>query len=157
VLATRSSVVSLRPRRAADDAFISRLAEGVFTEYAPHAAGNTLSMARAGITWLAFRDDAPVGFVVARARAPGRAELAAIAVDEAARGLGIGNALLARLERELLQVGFAELTLHTAEANVSALELFLKRGFRVVQHLPRHYRGVFDACALRKRLLPPRG
>ncbi len=80
------------------------------------------------------------------------AELCAIAVDEHARGQGVGAALLAGLERALAAEGVRELSLHTAQANLSAIDLFLKQGFRIERRLPRFYRGVFDACAMRKRV-----
>jgi ribosomal protein S18 acetylase RimI-like enzyme len=142
----------LRQRCAADDAFIARLAARAFDEYSARPVATTLGMARAGVTWLACREDEPVGFAVVRPGEPGHAELCAIAVEEHARGLGIGTALLAKVERVLALAGFSELTIHTAQANLSALELFLKQGFRVERRLPRFYRGVFDACALRKRI-----
>ncbi len=116
----------------------------------------TLGMARAGVTWLACRDEQPIGFAVVRPGELGHAELCAIAVEEHARGLGVGTALLAKVERVLALAGFSELTIHTAQANLSALELFLKHGFRVERRLPRFYRGVFDACALRKRIAQAR-
>ncbi len=94
----------------------------------------------------------PVGFAVVRGVGSEQAELCAIAVEESARGLGIGALLLTRIERALLRAGTTELTLHTAEANASALDLFAKRGFLVEQRLPRFYRGVFDARAMCKRL-----
>jgi ribosomal protein S18 acetylase RimI-like enzyme len=146
----------LRQRCAADDAFIARLAAQAFDEYSARPVATTLGMARAGVTWLACRDDEPLGFAVVRPGEPGHAELCAIAVEEHARGLGIGTALLAKVERVLSLAGFSELTIHTAQANLSALELFLKHGFRVERRLPRFYRGVFDACALRKRIAQAR-
>lgn len=149
-----SSAVSLRQREASDDAFIARLATQAFDEYSLHPAGSTLRMARTGVTWVACRGHQRLGFVVVRPgnAGPAHAELCAIAVDEHARGLGVGTALLAKVERVLSLAGFSEITIHTAQANLSALELFLKRGFRVERRLPRFYRGVFDACALRKRI-----
>ncbi|MEP7049707.1 MAG: GNAT family N-acetyltransferase [Pseudomonadota bacterium] len=149
--------VSLRQRQAADDSFIARLATQAFDEYSPHPAGNTLRMARSGVTWVACRAGEPLGFVVVRPGSAGatHAELSAIAVDERARGLGVGTALLAKVERVLSLAGFRDITIHTAQANLSALELFLKHGFRVERQLPRFYRGVFDACALRKRIAGP--
>ena len=80
------------------------------------------------------------------------AELCAIAVDESARGRGVGAQLLRFVERELERDGIRELSLHTAVANLAALELFMKHGFSVMQRLPRYYRGVFEALALRKQL-----
>jgi len=137
-----------------DDSFIARLAAQAFDEYSPYPAGSTLRMARTGVTWVACREQEPLGFVVVRpgSAGPTQAELCAIAVDEHARGTGIGTALLAKVERVLSLAGFSEITMHTAQANLSALELFLKHGFRVERRLPRFYRGVFDACALRKRI-----
>jgi ribosomal protein S18 acetylase RimI-like enzyme len=143
---------SLRQRHDKDDAFIAQLAAHAFSEYSTHASGSTLRMARAGVTWLACRAGEPVGFAVVRPGDPGQAELCAIAVDESARGLGVGTALLSKVERVMAIAGFRAVTIHTAQANLSALELFLKRGFRVERRLPRFYRGVFDACELRKRL-----
>ncbi len=146
--------LSLRQRCAADDSFIATLAARAFTEYDAHAAGSTLRMARAGVTWLACQDEEPVGFAVVRPGSNEQAELCAIAVEEHARGVGVGSALLVKIERVLALAGFNELTIHTAHANLSALELFLKHGFRIERRLPRFYRNVFDACALRKRLSP---
>ncbi|MEO8978951.1 MAG: GNAT family N-acetyltransferase [Polyangiaceae bacterium] len=151
---TRGPAVSFHQREAADDSFIARLASQAFDEYAVHPAGSTLRMARSGVTWVACRDETPLGFVVVRpgSAGPAHAELCAIAVDEHARGVGVGGALLAKVERVLSLAGVTEITIHTAQANVAALELFLKHGFRVERRLPRFYRGVFDACALRKRI-----
>jgi len=147
---------SLRQRQATDDAFIAKLSARAFDEYSARPVASTLAMARSGVTWLACRNDEQIGFAVVRPGKPGHAELCAIAVEEHARGLGVGTALLTKVERVLAMAGFDELTIHTAQANLSALELFLKHGFRVERRLPRFYRGVFDACALRKRIAEAR-
>ena len=152
----RELAFSLRQRRAADDAFIAKLSARAFDEYSLRPVSTTLQMARSGVTWLACRNDEPIGFAVVRPGKPGQAELCAIAVEEHARGLGVGAALLAKVERVLALAGFDDLTIHTAQANLSALELFLKHGFRVERRLPRFYRGMFDACALRKRIAQAR-
>ncbi len=143
----------VRARTAADDSFIERLSVLAFAEYARYPGHSTLEMARAGTTWVAERSDSPVGFAVVRGAGGFRAELCAIAVEEHARGLGVGAALLAQIERALARAGTSELTLHTADANASALELFSKRGFRTEQRLPRFYRDVYDAWAMCKRLV----
>ncbi len=142
----------LRRRKGSDDRFIARLAEHAFAEYSRSPGDSTLSMARAGMTWVACRADVPVGFVIARGEGRAVAELCAIAVDEQARGQGVGRALLSGVERALGAEGIVELSLHTAQANLAALELFLKHGYRIERRLPRFYRGVFDACAMRKRV-----
>jgi ribosomal protein S18 acetylase RimI-like enzyme len=78
-------------------------------------------------------------------------ELVAIAVVERERGRGVGSALLKAAEIRARAGGTPGITLHTAEANVAALELFTKRGFRVRRRLRRYYVGVFDACELVKK------
>jgi ribosomal protein S18 acetylase RimI-like enzyme len=142
----------VRQRNDADDSFIAQLSASAFAEYSRHPGQSTLYMARAGMTWVAERSDEPVGFVIARRSGEASAELCAIAVDESARGLGVGKALLMRLERALVRAGTRELTLHTADANASALELFTKHGFLTQRRLPRFYRGVFDAWGMHKRI-----
>jgi ribosomal protein S18 acetylase RimI-like enzyme len=142
----------VRPRRPEDDPFIVELSASAFVEYARSPGNSALHMAHAGAAWIAERAGAKVGFAIVSGVGNVRAELTAIAVAEHARGLGVGAALLARVERELARAGTADLSLHTAEANAAALELFSKRGFRTEQRLPKYYRGVFDACTMRKRL-----
>jgi ribosomal protein S18 acetylase RimI-like enzyme len=65
----------------------------------------------------------------------------------------VGRALLVHVERSLVRAGVEQIRLHTAESNLSALELFLKCGFRVQRRMPRFYRGVYDACILVKACL----
>jgi ribosomal protein S18 acetylase RimI-like enzyme len=144
--------IRLRPRETADDEFIQRLGELAFGEYSRDAKHSTLPMARSGQTWIAERGGAPVGFAIARDSGEACMELCAIAVEEHARGVGVGATLLAHVERELARAGTLVLTLHTAEANASALELFVKCGFRSDRRLPRYYRGVYDAWQMHKRI-----
>ncbi|MES1175820.1 MAG: GNAT family N-acetyltransferase [Myxococcales bacterium] len=139
-----------RRRRPTDDAFIARLSVYAFGEYAKNPEWTTLEMAHRGTTWLAWNEERPVGFAIYEGAGSTHADLTAIAVEEGVRGSGVGSALLAHVERELAAAGTRELRLTTAVANVSALELFLKRGYRVIERLPRFYRGVFDACELGK-------
>jgi len=97
-----------------------------------------------------------LGFVVVHPLAQSRADVCAIAVDEDERGRGVGRALLAHVERVSVSAGVNEIHLHTAQSNLSALELFLSAGFRVTERMPRFYRSMFDACALVKRIDKPR-
>jgi ribosomal protein S18 acetylase RimI-like enzyme len=152
VLGAAPPSIRVRQRNAADDPFIVRLSALAFAEFSRDPGHSTLHMARAGTTWVAERGDAQIGFAIVRGIGGSQAELCAIAVEEQARGLGVGAALLAHVERALVRAGTTEFTLHTAEANSSALELFTKSGFRTERRLPRFYRGVFDACAMRKRI-----
>ena len=143
----------VRARKAADDSFIERLSALAFAEFSADPGHSTLQMARAGRTWVAERGTLAVGFAVVRSTGAFRAELCAIAVEEHARGLGVAAALLAKIENALARAGTNELTLHTAEANASALDLFSKRGFLPERRLPRFYRGMYDAWAMRKSIV----
>lgn len=113
-------------------------------------------LTRRGTTWVAWRGDTPVGFAVVHPLDQFSVDLCALAVEEDARGLGIGRALLAHVERTVVSAGLKEIRLHTAQSNLSALELFLKSGFRLQERLPRFYRGMYDACALFKIVGPRR-
>jgi len=143
--------VRLRRRRAADDGFIAQLGDEAFAEYDPRAAQTTLRLAHAGTTWVASRDNQLLGFAVVQVHRD-HAELCAIAVAPGARGSGVGTQLVREVVRALELAGVARLTLHTAQANLSGLDLFLKLGFRVNARIPRFYRGMFEACAMSKTL-----
>ena len=144
--------LQIRKRRSADDEFIGKTAARAFAEYDGHPMVTMQRLTLHGTTWVACRGDQRTGFAIVHPLTRGRVDLCAIAVDEEVRGLGIGRALLAHVERTVIDAGLTEIRLHTAQANLSALELFLKCGFRVEERLPRFYRGVYDACALTKRV-----
>ncbi len=143
--------VSVRSLRSADAEFVQALSEQAFSEFSRQAGHRTLWMAEHFPCLVAERAGERVGFAVLRLASPDLAELTAIAVLESARGRGVGRALLLAVEDRARQEGAAGILLHTADANVAALELFLKRGYRIRRRLKRHYRGVFNACELVKR------
>ena len=144
--------LNIRRMQADDLRFVRQLAISAFGEYDPGAAATVSRLARTGTAWVAYRGPTPVGFAVAHSAGHKTGELSAIAVDELARGSGVGRALLRHVENALRAEGVEELSLHTAQANVAALEMFSKQGYRLQRRLPRFYRGVFDACAFSKRL-----
>ncbi|HKO51114.1 MAG TPA: GNAT family N-acetyltransferase [Polyangiaceae bacterium] len=148
-VATPTSL-QIRQRLSADDPFIGRLAAQAFAEYDGHPALTVRRLVQSGTTWVAWRADALLGFAVVHPLDRDSADLCAIAVEEEARGLGIGRALLTHVERAVVSAGMREIRLHTAQSNLAALELFLKCGFRLQQRMPRFYRGMYDACALSK-------
>ncbi|MEI9939531.1 MAG: GNAT family N-acetyltransferase [Pseudomonadota bacterium] len=154
---TTPTSLQIRKRRSTDDGFIGRLAVHAFAEYDGRPAVTMQRLIQRGTTWVACRGEAPVGFAIVHPLAEGSVDLCAIAVEEDARGLGIGRALLAHVEQAASRAGLKEIRLHTAQSNLSALELFLKCGFRVEQRMPRFYRGVYDGCALFKRVGSTRG
>jgi len=142
--------LQIRQRRRADDEFIIRLGAQAFAEYDRQPALTMERLVQRGTTWLALRGDAPLGFACVQSLEQAHVELCAIAVEEDARGQGIGRALLAHVELAAARAGQNEIRLHTAQSNLSAFELFLKCGFRLERRMPRFYRGVYDACVLSK-------
>ncbi len=146
--------LKIRVLEGADAAFVKELGELAFGEFSRDAGRSTLWMAEHHPTWIAVRGDERIGFAILRAPTRGFAELLAIGVAERERGRGVGRALLERAESAARVRGAPGITLHTADANVAAIELFTKRGFRVVRHLSRYYRDVYDACEMRMTFEP---
>lgn len=144
------STLLIRGLRGADAGFVLELSEQAFAEFSRDPARSTLWMAEHFVTLLAERQGKPQGFVVVRVERDALAELTAIAVVERERGRGVGRALLQAAERRARAQGARGMTLHTADANLAALELFTRAGFRVKRRLPRFYVGVYDACELVK-------
>jgi ribosomal protein S18 acetylase RimI-like enzyme len=108
-------------------------------------------MARTGTTLVAELSGRFAGFAVVEFE--GRsAHLAAIAVREADRGLGVGAHLLQAVEALGRKRGAQTLQLCTADSNLAALDLFLKRGFRIEKRLSRFYARGQSACQLAKVL-----
>jgi ribosomal protein S18 acetylase RimI-like enzyme len=140
----------LRSLRGDDAAFVSQLSAEAFSEFAPDARRSTLWLAEHHPTLVVERSGDRVGFCVVRSAQRHPAELIAIAVRERERGRGIGRALLAGAERLARAAGSTGLVLHTAEANLAALDLFMKSGFRVTRKLPGYYLRVFDAVEMLK-------
>jgi len=147
--------VSVRRFAPEDRAFVAALSERAFAEYGGEPARYTLSVIDRSDTrtWLAVEADVPVGLVVLELGGS-RATILAIAVTESARGRGIGQRLMQAAERHAQAQGARQLTLSTADANLAALDLFLRRGFRIVRRRLGFYSRRQDACELEKRLTP---
>jgi ribosomal protein S18 acetylase RimI-like enzyme len=78
-------------------------------------------------------------------------ELTAVAVLSSERGRGVGKVLLDAAEASAKLQGAREIVAHTADANLAALELLLKRSYRMRRRLERYY-GMYAACELVLRL-----
>lgn len=147
---------TVRIRRAlpSDRPFLAGLAHSAFSDFDPHAREHTLqSVTTAGaLTLVALRGDRPAGFAVLEFRR-GDAALQAIAVELRERGRGIGGRLMHAVEHAARKQGAATLRLCTAQANVEALALFIKHGFRIERRMPRFYPNGQDACMLAKSVL----
>lgn len=145
-----STAISVRGLRGEDADFVLELSRSAFSEFSRDPARPTLWMAEHFTGLVALRGERRVGFAVVRVERSRTAELAAIAVVESERGRGVGRALLDVAERRARVGGANGLALHTAEANLAALELFTKAGFRIRRRLPRYYRGVYEAVEMIK-------
>lgn len=147
----REAMLEVRALRSSDTEFVRQLSVEAFTEFSRHAGARTLWMAEHFTALVAERAQRQVGFAVVRLqRKPELSELAAIAVSEAERGRGVGQVLLRAVEARARAHPSTGVLLHTADANVAALELFLKRGYRIQRRLERHYVDMFDAVELVK-------
>jgi ribosomal protein S18 acetylase RimI-like enzyme len=148
------AAIAIRALEPQDARFIARLAPQAFGEYDPSAARTTAAMLRepGATTLLAARGDEPLGFVILRPEAPHVLSINAIAVTASARGRGVGRMLMQAAEGYAKSRGAVRLTLNTAQANLAALDLFLRRGFVIVDRsVVRYWRGQ-PACKLEKRL-----
>lgn len=166
-LVRRALAVSTRPFRVSDENFVLTLSAEAFGEYAKEGARSTLEMAK---RWTCLVAEIPgvvpaptaatlatrraparaVGFVVLKAERGELAEILAIAVVEEERGRGFGRALLEAAEQKARAARTSGVMLHTADANLAALELFVRSGFRVKRRIARYYRNVYDASEMLK-------
>ena len=68
------------------------------------------------------------------------------------RGKGIGQRLMEEAERHAKRCGAERLSLHTAQANLAALALFLRCGFSITQRSASGYSRPQPTCRLEKPL-----
>jgi len=144
--------IVLRPYEPADEAFIAPLAHEAFDEFTPRAVPHTLDMVQRFHTLVALRAGRPVGFLTLSGRAGDVFVVQAIAVSRRDRGRGIGHRLMQAFESIAAAQHAQQLELCTADCNLAALDLFLRRGFRIVRRRERFYDRGQAACILVKSL-----
>jgi ribosomal-protein-alanine N-acetyltransferase len=94
------------------------------------------------------------GFILMRAVA-GEAEVLTFCVADAARGCGLGRALLEHACAAAVARGAGEIFLEVSEANAAALGLYRSVGFQAVARRPAYYHQGPDAAdAIVMRRLP---
>jgi [ribosomal protein S18]-alanine N-acetyltransferase len=149
-----ATVIAIRAARPSDAAFIGQLSAQAFGEFDPSAARATARMMleSGARTLLAELGERPLGFGIMRAETEGVLALNAIAVAPEERGRGVGRRLMQAVERYARDHGFRSITLNTAQANLGALDLFLRSGFVIVQRATTGYRRGQPVCKLEKRL-----
>ena len=148
--------IMVRRYVAADVGFLRALADEAFSEYdggGGRAASKVVAMVSAAKTYTLVGESSnrPVGFVALGANGAS-AHIAAIAVVRSARGRGIGARLLRAAERLAQELGAAAMGLETGEANLAALDMFIRAGYRIEGRIPRYYRSGYDALTLRRNL-----
>jgi ribosomal protein S18 acetylase RimI-like enzyme len=148
--------IMVRGYAAADVDFVRALAEEAFSEYdgdGGRAASKVVAMVSAAgtHTLVAERSSRPVGFVTLGVDGSG-AHIAAIAVVRSARGRGVGARLLRAAETLARKLGAGTVVLETGEANLAALDMFIRAGYRIDGRIPRYYRSGYDALTLRRDL-----
>ncbi|MDF7773791.1 GNAT family N-acetyltransferase [Sphingomonas sp. AOB5] len=106
--------------------------------------------------WLTIAsiDDADIGFALARVAGP-EAELLLLATRPAARGRGVGGALLRAVIAESACRGVIDLHLEVRAGN-EAVHLYRREGFEKVGERHHYYRGasgqLFDALTFSRKL-----
>jgi len=150
VITVTSRELEIRRASPGDRSFVASLAREAFGVFTRHAESTTAKMLHVpgSVTLVAERGRRPIGFVVVEARGRGLASIQAIAVRPGEHGQGVGQRLMSAAIRVAREGGATELRLCTAQANVEALSLFLKAGFRIVRRMPRFYARGQDACEL---------
>jgi [ribosomal protein S18]-alanine N-acetyltransferase len=104
--------------------------------------------------FLAWQDDRPAGFILARDLG-GEAEILSLGVLPARRRRGIGRALLAAVAGEAAARRSGAIVLEVATDNEAARRLYAAFGFAAAGRRPRYYRriaGTADALILRREV-----
>ena len=156
--AARKPPYLLRPHRAGDIGWVvSRHGALYAREYAWTASFEAL-VARISADfidqfdpqreacWIAERDGANVGSVflvqardeTSRAVIAGTAQLRLLLVEPSARGLGIGERLVAECERFARATGYRKIVLWTQSNLATARHIYRKAGYRLVHSEPHH-------------------
>ena len=120
------------------------------------SAGQCLGMLSLPGVWLSFAEDGEhtVGFALSRLLMD-EAELLLLAVDPAARGQGVGRALIERTAGIAAEKGAQRLLLEVREDN-RALDLYRGAGFGEIGRRQKYYQGADgtsrDALTLARRI-----
>lgn len=82
---------------------------------------------------LGLVDDVPLGCIMYHEMSPGIAEIKRLYVDEKARGVGLGKLLIVEAQDGVRRDGYSKIRLDGATFLDSAMKLYLKLGFRIVE------------------------
>jgi ribosomal protein S18 acetylase RimI-like enzyme len=152
---------SLRVRRGrpSDRAFIAELSGNVFEIYGPYEEWvGRWFQSDSAVTVVAHFAENLAGFaMLGRFSDPSQlllsAELLAIAVEPERKRMGVGRALLNKIEEIAVSIGVNRLFLHTAKENFPAQKLFEKCNFTPSGVIWKFYPKGQDALLMVKDLL----
>lgn len=91
--------------------------------------------------WIAEYEGAPVGSVYCMRDSETTARLRVLLVEPAARGHGVGNALVNACIEFAESAGYRELVLWTTSAQTGARRIYERAGFELVEQDPQHLFG----------------
>ncbi|MDF1735372.1 MAG: helix-turn-helix domain-containing GNAT family N-acetyltransferase [Minwuia sp.] len=92
--------------------------------------------------WMAEIDGVPVGSVTVVRKSAEEAQLRLLVIDPSARGLRLGERMVAECIRFAGEKGYSKLVLWTNDNLHAARRIYQKAGFRLVEEEPHHSFGV---------------
>jgi ribosomal protein S18 acetylase RimI-like enzyme len=107
------------------------------------------------VRWNGSDEDGILGFLVAECGRRKIGHIITIDVRSEARRHRVGSTLLDAAELRLRAVQCHLVRLETAVDNFAAISFYKRRGYNVIQTIPRYYSSGVDALLLEKDLLLP--
>jgi GNAT superfamily N-acetyltransferase len=107
-----------------------------------------------GVFLVAYLAGAPVGCGAVRLIAPEEAELKRMFVTKAARGCGVGAALLSALEACARELGAERVVLETGVRQTEALGLYRRAGYEPVEPWGEYLDSPLSVCMGRRLVVP---